>query len=66
MEIFSLNRLFVFNVCECLAYMCPHTNCMSGVRRSQKRELDPLELVVSHHVGTGNQTQDLWKSGQCS
>jgi hypothetical protein len=26
----------------------------------------PLQMVVSHHVVTGNWTQDLWKSSQCS
>jgi hypothetical protein len=25
-----------------------------------------LEMVVSHHVGTGNWTQDLWKYNQYS
>jgi hypothetical protein len=31
--------------------------------------LDPiteLQMVVSHHVGAGNWTQDLWKCSQCS
>lgn len=25
-----------------------------------------LQMVVSHHVGDGNQTWVLWKSSQCS
>jgi hypothetical protein len=26
----------------------------------------PLQMAVSHHVVAGNQTQDLWRSSQCS
>jgi hypothetical protein len=38
-------------------HVCLYIACMSGVSRDQKTS-DPLELntqmVVSHHVGTGN------------
>ena len=43
---------------------------MSDVQGWQKRALDPLELktqmVVSHHVGAGDQTQVLCKSSKDS
>jgi hypothetical protein len=42
----------------------------SGVPRDQSRTSYPLELelwtLVSHYVGTGDQTQVLRKSSQCS
>lgn len=38
--------------------------------RVQKRALAPLELksqiAVSYHMGTGNQTQVMWKNSHCS
>lgn len=44
--------------------------CMVGTQGGQKRAPDPLEwelqTVVSHHVDSGNQTHDLWKTIQCS
>lgn len=43
--------------------------CMSNACRSQKRASDHLDLefqmVMSHCVGAGNQTQVLGKSSQC-
>jgi hypothetical protein len=43
---------------------------VSGAHEDQKRASDPLELelqtVVSHHVGSRNQTWVLWRNGQCS
>jgi hypothetical protein len=47
-----------------------HTACMPDVCGAQERVLDPLKLelqmVISYPVGTGNQTQVLCKSRQCS
>ena len=44
----------------------PVHKCMPDACGNQKTVLDPLELelqkVVSHHVGTGNQTQVLCKN----
>ena len=43
---------------------------MPGTHYGQKRVLEPVELrlqmVVSHHVDAGNQSQVLCKSSQCS
>jgi len=40
----------------------------SSLQTHQKRRGHqvPLQMAVSHHVGAGNWTQDLWKSSQCS
>lgn len=47
-----------------------HMHAMPGVCRSQKSVPDTLEaelqMVVSHHVKAGNQTQLLCKNNQCS
>lgn len=52
---------------ECFAYM--FTACRFGACREQKRESGSLklelEIVVSYHVGTGNQTWDFWKNSEC-
>jgi hypothetical protein len=44
--------------------------CVYGACRGHKRASDLLKLeaqvVVSHHVGSGNQTWVLCKSNQCS
>lgn len=36
---------------------------------NQRPEKDPLKLelkmAVKHHMASGNQTQDLWKSSKC-
>lgn len=49
-------------------YVC--VPCKCSAYRGQKRELESLEvglqIVVSHHVGVGNQTQFLWKTSQSS
>lgn len=53
----------------CLS-VCLYITCMSCACRGQEKALDPLELVLQmvgrYHVGTGNQTQVSWKSGQRS
>jgi hypothetical protein len=50
-------------VCMCTRYMCDN-------HRGQKMFLDPLELeldmIMSHHVGSGNQTQVFGKTSKCS
>lgn len=63
---------FILNLCMwviCL-YVCLYTVCMLSACGGQKRTSDPLEpelqMVVTHHVGAGNQTWDLWKSSQSS
>ena len=51
----------------CITGICVHiclcTSCVFGACGGQKRALDALELelqmVVSHHMGAGNQTQVL-------
>jgi hypothetical protein len=47
-----------------------YTAYAPDTQRDQKRESDCLELelqmVVSHHVDAGNQTQVLCKSNKCS
>lgn len=52
-------------------YVCPpyHIWCWSGVRKGQKRVLNPLEIesqiVVSNHVSYRNWTSVLWKNNEC-
>lgn len=54
---------------ECFAYVCMCTACMPDALRGQNSlyhlELD-LQMVVSHHVGAGNQIQVFCKSNKCS
>lgn len=51
-------------------FSCVYTTFKLGASRGQKRVSDPLELeldrVVSRCVGAANQTQVLWRNGQCS
>jgi hypothetical protein len=51
-------------MCVCVPHVCPVS------RGGQKRALDPqeleLQMVVSHHVGVGEQTWVLCKSNKCS
>jgi hypothetical protein len=51
----------VVSTCVYMDHMCAHGG--------QKQASDPLELelqvVVSCHVGAGNQPKDLGKSNQC-
>jgi hypothetical protein len=35
-------------------------------RHTRRGHQISLQMVVSHHAVAGNQTQDLWKSSQCS
>lgn len=55
--------LLLFYMCYA-CNICLHTTCVPGMYRDQKRVLDSLELklqmVVSHHVDSGNRT---WVSG---
>lgn len=59
---------FILHVNVLLAYNM-YTKYVLGTQRSQKKASDPQELefqiIVSHHVGTENQTQVLWKSNKC-
>lgn len=60
-----LKFLCVWVLClfECAPYAC-------SAHGDQKRASDPPELelhmVLSHHVGAGNETLVLWKSRWCS
>lgn len=63
-------RYIYFILCVFLLHMCVCVPCACtlGAYRSQKRLLDPLELIlwmiVNHHVDTKNQL--LCKSNRCS
>ena len=61
---FIFHLLFLFYVYECIA--CIDVSAPLLYNRGQKRVLDPLELelqmVVSHHMVVGNQTQVLLKA----
>lgn len=47
-----------------------YTTCVLGAHRDKKRTSGLLELelqtIVSHSVGAGNQTGDLYESTKCS
>ena len=57
-----VHMLRLFYVYECFAYVYVFVPCvhMPGALRDQKRALGPLELelqmIVSHHLGAGNQS----------
>jgi hypothetical protein len=48
----------LFSLCMWVHCSCLHT--------SQRRHQIPLQMIVSHHVVSGNWTQDLWMNSQCS
>lgn len=52
-------------ICVC---MCLYTTCVLGAYGGQKKASDPLELELqmkkSYHVGCGNLTWVLYKSGK--
>lgn len=47
-----------------------YTLCVFGALGGQKSVSDPLELelnmIMSGHMGSGNQTWFLWKNNQCA
>lgn len=45
----------VYHMCVCLVPV-----------EARRGPWDPLEMVMSSRVGTGNQAYALWKSSQCS
>jgi hypothetical protein len=47
-----------------LFYVYEYT--LLSFRHTRRRYQIPLQMVGSHHVVTGNWTQDLWKSSWCS
>lgn len=51
-------------------YGCLSTMCLPSVQGNQNSLSDPLKLewqtVVTHHMGSGNQTWVLWKNSQWS
>lgn len=57
--------IWVLPYIVCLPSMCVPAACESQKRVSNALELQ-LWIVVSHHVGVGNRTQVVWKSGQYS
>lgn len=52
--------------------VCVITSCMHSAPRHQQWILDldslnlKLQVIIRHHVSTGNQAQVLWNSRQCS
>lgn len=75
LEIFKFLKivkiLFIFILC--VISILPeliYVHNKYNAHRYQKRVFGPLELelqlVVSHHVGAGNQTMARWESSQCS
>ena len=65
----TLKKFFLFCFFAC-RYVCMCPMHMFGGLRGQKKAWDSLELelqmLVSCHVGAGNQTWILWKNSQCS
>ena len=70
-DVYFLSFLLFYFIL-CVWVFCLHI-CLYTLRayRGQKKPLYPLyplrlelQTVVSHHVGTGNQTQIFWKSSQ--
>ena len=67
-----VNKVKILLLCALLfflhLYLC--TMSMPGVCGSHKRVLNFLKLellmVMNHHAGSGNQTQVIWSSSQCS
>jgi len=55
---YSVCMYYVCMVYVCIMYVCMCITCILGTHESQERTLDVLELelqmVVSHHVGSGN------------
>ena len=64
LDLFVLKCVSFACMCVCVPHVCPVS------RGGQKRALDPqeleLQMVVSHHVGVGEQTWVLCKSNKCS
>lgn len=63
-----LKILFILCVNVFCLHACLCTVCMIGAQECQKRVWDPqeleLQMLVSLHVGVGNQTLVLWKNEQ--
>lgn len=63
----NLKKKWLFYV---FMYACSRCTCTLRARRSQIREVEPLDWsyrqVMSHHVGAGNQTLVLRKISKCS
>ena len=47
-------------------YSCVWVLCLHVWLYARRGHQIPLWMVMSHHVGAGNWTQDPWKSSQCS
>ena len=60
--------LSVYFICMCALHSCVCTTNVprEGVSNSQELELWAVGLLVSHYMGSGNQTQVLHKSSKCS
>lgn len=56
--------LFLYVWVLCL-YVCLNTICVGQKRVSHPLRVE-LETAVSHHMGSGTQTRDPWKSSHCS
>lgn len=57
--LFDLIFFYIHFTCICYLHVCPRILFMSGTCGGQKYASDSLELVTSHHVGAGKQTQVL-------
>lgn len=71
LEVVFKKRFILFYVYVCVLPVCMYcTTYVLGTCRGEKRLLGPLELelqvLLSHHVGAGDQIWVLWKSGQGS
>jgi hypothetical protein len=65
---YSLERvlLLLFCCCCCLRLIDYTVFCLHICLHVRRGHQISLQMVVSHHVIAGNQTQNLWKSSQCS
>lgn len=63
---FVLNAYFMYiGVFACTFVHHVHVWCLWGLEEGIRCRGLELQVVVIHHVGSGNQS-DLWESSQCS
>lgn len=69
---YTLKSIVIFCACWLYLQVCVFTSCMPRSLSHQKRILDlyslklKLQVIIRHHVSTGNQAQVLWNSIECS
>ena len=59
-------KIYLFYVCECFACMYVWAPCVCLVPMEVRRCWVPWNWNVSHHVGSGTQTQTFCRSNKCS